>query len=746
MANKLPLDQSILRFQENEARIDDFANGGAEGGYTSTGGDPVPSIQKFLAAKDAQINQGAASVLAMATAQAQASQNSASAAAASASAAAASASASGSAATAAAEAAISASAAQAALVEGSVFSYLTPAERADCILENPTLDMSESVQRAIDSCKYLHWGQASHKYRVTQRVIFRTPGQVNHGAGALIYAGATTDRLLDVTADDVSAYGLTFDGGGNQPVVSLGYIPPNVKRPRFYSCTVRNITGRVKGTNRLNHMYGFLISPYGVQDFLFRDCVFENITKHNDGVVGGAAVVGGGFCGGMFVGLNDDLLDVAAPQPVATSGLIVDCVMDNIQTIRATGLSKAEWLGFDDADGIRFYGHPTGASTLNVTVRNLRTRRVSKRGVKVSVARGVVLDGIYVDGRNLPYPPVTVAKLESGTTARNLVGVAGDEANAFYQGVELNGGKDVDLDGLAVDFCENGFSWDCVNDNSVKSVRVRNLRLPSVTSEGYRFYYHAEIASMEDVSLEDSLIVCRANTAAGILQEPAADGSGNLRVRNVQVVNGDVSIQGYGADVDGLSVKITSGTYSGYSAGAALVRIGPGLGTFGATVRNLDVDAMGIKSDYVNASRQWLVLLFSDKLDASSIKLRVPETLSATYPHIDFLGNDSHIDGLTYDGPGFCSVATTLAAARWSVKNAKRVGDGASSRPFWYTGHASSSAGLFSDVADYRPTTASSIVIQAGSGFIVQDVASRSSNANVVSHGGLAKTSNINNF
>lgn len=88
---QLPLDQAIPRFQANEDRLNVFANGDANAIYVSSDGVTVPSIQKFLASKDTQINVGASSVLSLSTAQATAASASATAAASSATAAAASA-------------------------------------------------------------------------------------------------------------------------------------------------------------------------------------------------------------------------------------------------------------------------------------------------------------------------------------------------------------------------------------------------------------------------------------------------------------------------------------------------------------------------------------------------------------------------------------------------------------------------------------------------------------------------------
>ncbi len=59
----LPIKQAITRFKNNDDRIDIFANGSDTQDYTTSGGTTVPSIRKFLALKNTQINDGADSIL-----------------------------------------------------------------------------------------------------------------------------------------------------------------------------------------------------------------------------------------------------------------------------------------------------------------------------------------------------------------------------------------------------------------------------------------------------------------------------------------------------------------------------------------------------------------------------------------------------------------------------------------------------------------------------------------------------------
>lgn len=53
---ELPLDQAIPRFKTNEDRMNTFANGDDETSFTTSGGETVPSIQKFLKDKNDEID------------------------------------------------------------------------------------------------------------------------------------------------------------------------------------------------------------------------------------------------------------------------------------------------------------------------------------------------------------------------------------------------------------------------------------------------------------------------------------------------------------------------------------------------------------------------------------------------------------------------------------------------------------------------------------------------------------------
>lgn len=195
---QLPLDQAITRFQSNENRLDTFANGGVADGYVSTAGIPVPSIQKFLAAKDTQINVGASSVLALATAQAEDAEDSAIAASASATAAAGSASGAASAAT----TAVNAHKAELATNGAAVTGYNPSGVGA----------VETTVDKALDEVKTLFSFMtpaqiASVKARAVVDVTTAIQAAINHGGFIWAKAGLYTHGTLDFKGKSVIIYG-----------------------------------------------------------------------------------------------------------------------------------------------------------------------------------------------------------------------------------------------------------------------------------------------------------------------------------------------------------------------------------------------------------------------------------------------------------------------------------------------------------------------------------------------------------
>lgn len=231
---ELPLDQAIPRFKANEDRMDRFMNGTAlQTWFTSTGVE-VPSIRKFLADKDSQINVAADGILAQATTQATNAANSASSASTSADAAADSALA--------ADASADAAAASAAAVETSITNRMA---------DQPT------ARRGADNTKLM--SPLRTKEQVDVSVFMRgTFGKNDFGTMDLQGSGTRTIEYVAGVGYVLQSQGVSF--------VEMSELPRAKGR-------VYNIKARVRSTveTGAERVYvGFkMVSNTGVQTYTY---------------------------------------------------------------------------------------------------------------------------------------------------------------------------------------------------------------------------------------------------------------------------------------------------------------------------------------------------------------------------------------------------------------------------------------------------------------------------------------------
>jgi hypothetical protein len=633
---------------------------------------------------------------------------------------------------------------------GSVFDYMTDAQKADVISGNPVLDHTAACQTAITNCQNLYWGDASHKYRITSKLAFNVAGQRHYGGGALLFAGDTTARLGDVTAQNVTFDGLAFDAGGKQPRSALVYVDTGANYAKFAGCTFKNMTCSSNGISVLNQTYALLINPYAVLNFDVRDCVFKDLIKYNDGVHGtptAAATIGYGFIGGVCF-LPEDMTVPAAAQPIPTAGTISGCVFDNIQSILAGGLSLGDQADFNDADAIRTYGQPGGAEYLNVSISDCTFRNVSKRAFKLRAA-GSVVDNCNVYASGMQYGMIVPIDVTSNCRVSN-VNVFASSARPVQIGVQWSVGSVTNIetvvDGLYVSNCISGISViGQASTDTLQNFTVRNMTLPNATVYGIA-QGGTLPASQRNLNFENIQIIGGSVNCAGISMANAGDVSGGTNLRNVYIRNASLSLSGINNKVDGVSVEIDSAAYAGPGPSVPLFNIGAaGYGGY-SVIKNLFINAWNISPTFVNASRNHLGYISGDNSTWENLRLRVPDGLDQNWPHAEFLGSDWNLDGFSYDGPGRIEIGDAAIARRFTVANARRLGSGASASAFLYTNNAGTTDGLFENVADYRPTTNNTITINAGARFIVNNVSSRSSNATIVQNGGLAKTANVNSF
>lgn len=608
-------------------------------------------------------------------------------------------------------------------------------------------DDTVAVQAAIDSGYDLYWGDSSCTYRITSKLIFRSNKQSHYGYATLKFDGTSATRLADITANYNTFEGVTFDGNSKQPNGPLVYVADGVKRPKFRTCGFQNITGTQAGTNILNQTYALVISCYGVTDFEIVNCLFKDLVKYNDGSYF-PVTSGQGFIGGVAF-MRDTLLSPSDPPTTTTRGNIEGCVFNNIKTILAAGLSNNDVAIYDDGDAIRTIADPAGVLRCEVKVTNCDFIGVSKRAFKAR-ASGFVAEGNRIYAALGAYNMVVPIDTVNNNIFRNTT-IYASAANPLMNIAQIIPAgefpnNEILIDGLYVSHSKGSIQYFALSGaDTLENITIRNVVLANVYDRGIEQATPTP-ATQRNIRLENIKINGASNTARAFNCINATDITSGVILRNVLLINADAYFSGNDADIDGVNLKITSNTYTGFSAGAQLFACGSARYGGNSSVRNVRIDASGASNSFSNPTRGPLVYLIGDALKVRNFNLKVADAQDVTTRHIDLFGTGLDVNGLTYEGPGLVTFGDTDYAPYSVIRNAVRKGTGACTKAFLYTNNASTTNVLLENVVDFRPTTANTITINAGSNFIVYNVSSSSSNATIVQHGGLAKTANINTF
>jgi Pectate lyase superfamily protein len=265
---------------------------------------------------------------------------------------------------------------------------------------------------------------AGSTFRIDTKLVASKSNVFWSGYGATLrFQGAKTTRLLTLTGDNNTFAGLTFSGNNSQPWAALVYVDDNVDNPKFIDCTFKDISVTTHGSEGLNQVYAVMISPYGVTNFLFRNCLFYNLTSTNP-----TNVEGNGFVGGIcFIKLNAGTPEPFNPgttaQTVIPNGTVEGCTFDTIKTILKAGLSDAQVSRWDDGDAIRAPGvgyDATGVREIDLRVSNCRFINVSKRAIKFSGVSGLTANNIEVIADQGAYSMTEVIKLYGNSMVNGL--------------------------------------------------------------------------------------------------------------------------------------------------------------------------------------------------------------------------------------------------------------------------------------------------------------------------------------
>ena len=613
-------------------------------------------------------------------------------------------------------------------------------------------DDTAAIQAAITSNAIIV-DLAGKTYRLANKLLFTT-ANVAVENGTLLFDGANTTRIADITSNNITFNNVVFHGNEKQPQSALVWINDNVQRPVFRNCTFKKITGKNWGTNVLNQTYAVLISPYGVVNFEFRDCLFQDLIKYNDGintVPVTPAFVGGGFIGGVCF-LPENLNPGPTAQTVVTQGTVEGCTFDNIQTIRAAGLSISDQIEFNDADAIRTYGD-ANTPELFVHVSDSIFKRISKRCFKFRASGSTAYDNECY-ATDLPYQMTSPIDLTNNSKVVNLK-VFASAALPVYNGVTWTPGPNFNretlVEGLYVSHATNGMVF--FSDPTFTALRnftLRNCFFNQVYKSG--IFSTAPVATdYENIVVENVQIFGGANDTIGIQTFGGTSSqSSGLTLRNSFFSNCNINCAGVDNIIENVTVEISSNTWVGATASTQVFRIGlHNTGGF-QNVDGLFINAYNLSTSFISVTRQDLGLLIGDNAVFRNVRLTVPQGLSQVYPHVNIYGREITVDGFNYDGPGAIYVGTVVKAERTTIKNAVRMSNNGSATtvPFFYSNNASTTQVTFQNIVDFRdPGGATpSIQVAGGTEFAAIDVVSKASAAQVVDTGGIVATVGCTRF
>jgi hypothetical protein len=567
--------------------------------------------------------------------------------------------------------------------------------------------------------------------------------------GVLLFKGDITNRIATINANNTTFKNVIFDGNLKQPYASLVYVATGSLSPKFINCEFKNLTGTYHGTTATNGMYALNINPIGVNNFEITNCEFRDILKYNDGINTTPvtpAFIGGGFCGGV-VFLDEGLAGSSVFQTNISSGVIRGCTFDNIQTIRASGLSIAYQNDFNDADAIRTY-RDSNTPSLRVNVSDCRFINISKRAFKIRADLANISDCICIDD-NLPYPMTTLINGSNNSSFKN-VSFFSNNLSPIYIGIQHYAPAELSIlnnnttySDIYISNCVTAIEVVCDSSSTFKNVTFKGIDISNATTRGIN--YVTTIPFADNIIMQDITINGSTSSFSGItIFGDVANNDTKVKLDNITIVNGDIDIYGNDIKINKLNIKITSATFVGKSSSSPLVRIGS-LANTKINVKDLVVDCNGISDSFLTASKQFLLKLRGTNSKYSDITLYTNITLLSTYQHIDFAGVNMIVNNLNYYGSGYLSVSPTEISTGVKFNNFNRYGTVSTANRFFDNSNASNSNISFNGFNDFIPSTANTIRVSSGSNISITNVVSNSSTT-IVSHGGLARTSNIIKF
>lgn len=558
-------------------------------------------------------------------------------------------------------------------------------------------------------------GSNTDIYSITSRLTFDQDNQQLFGGFTLLYTGANTDRLFDVTADNFTATNIIFDGDTSQVRFALGYLAKDVTDCSLVRCHFQNMRGTAKGSTPLNQQYGLCIDYDTVENVLIDGCTFRNLVSVNTTANGGA-VEGQGFIGGIVVS-SEDGRDPTVPQTFPSYGKIVNTTFDKIITELDSGISQVDRNTFDDGDGIRFYGVIGISDRGNFAVSDSHFNQCSKRAIK-SAMEGVTVKDIKVVADSNVLPMTTVVKIHSSNNFDGVEVLCDLVANQpdllvqvfWIQTVDNDEG--IHINNITSPFADIVFDF-ITNDTSdvVTNVFLDNITCPSVTTRV--FSQSGATPTSAIIKVDNVDVIGVGATTKGVVPTVGAWNFGRVKAKNMDWKG--IS----GGSIDNLELTLDSGVFTGTGSDALVELNGVDVGT-------LTVNGAGLPSNFLDGTRSRIILLQGDSVNYKHLDITINEAISTSKPHFDIMGDDVTISRFEYDGPGLADVGTLITSDGIEIGTCVRKGTSAITSPFIIAQNAASDNIVIGQCTDFRATSVASIRLFAGLRMVVANVMSRS--------------------
>lgn len=541
--------------------------------------------------------------------------------------------------------------------------------------------------------------------------------------GGLKFTGDTSSRLMYITGDNIKLDSLTIDGNNRQPFFSLIHVHNDVSGFSFRNSTVMNLNCFTNGVNGLNNTYGITISPYGVKNFLIENIVFKDLVKYNDSVIKGNPTVGHGFIGGIFFYNGTE---PTTPSSNHTSGIINNCLFDNIVNILDDGLDFNVYSELLDADAIRFYSVSGGINYFDVTISNCTFYNVSKRAIKLSgsnLCKGVKMynNTVYADG--MQYPMVTTVKLDSDTVVDGFKFYATTPSDRVTILFQFQGSSNCHVKNVYANHADGVVALVPQTTGILRDLSFSDFIIDN-------WYNYTIVQGGAVVSSQNNILF------KNFISNPAPDRTDQFSVRlgnsvdlscgaafeSCEINGANVLLYGKNTKIKGLKIIINNPNYIGNLTGQGhLISAGaPSLsGQTLLDVNDLNIIVDNISTDFLTLTRQFF--FFRGKGNViTNLSLKVSDTISTAIWHGQINGEDILVDGLLYDGTSSIRFGQTEPLKNSTISNVKRKTESSlEGKTLIYCNNADNDNVVFSNISETLVYANSCVFLNAGSKYIV---------------------------